>query len=58
MSEESIESVTKLNNLFAPIFVNHCTLPDVNFNGHWLINNDISIPKKVINIYIFYILNQ
>ena len=29
-----------------------------NFNGHCLINNNISIPKKVINLYISYILNS
>ena len=31
-------------------------LPDINFDGHCLINI-ISIPKKVINIYISYALN-
>ena len=30
----------------------------INFNGYCLINNNISITKKVINIYISYILNQ
>ena len=29
----------KSNSLFAPILVNHYILPDVNFNGHCLINN-------------------
>ena len=29
----------------------------MNFNGHCLIKNDISIPKKVINLYISYTLN-
>ena len=38
-------------------FVDHYVLPDINFNGHCLINNNISIPKKVINLYISYILN-
>ena len=28
----------------------------MNFNGHCLIKNDISIPKKLINLYIFYTL--
>ena len=42
----------------APIFVDHHVLQDINFNGHCLINNNITIPKKVINIYISYILNQ
>ena len=38
-------------------FVDHYVLPDINFNGHCLINNNISIPKKVINLYISYILS-
>ena len=58
MSEESIENITKSNSLFAPTFFNHYILLDVNFNWNCLINNNISIPKKVINTYIFYILNQ
>ena len=29
----------------------------MNLNGHCLINNNSSIPKKVINLYIYYILN-
>ena len=28
----------------------------MNFNGHCLIKNYISIPKKLINLYIFYTL--
>ena len=31
---------------------------DINFNGHSLINNNIFIPKKVINLYVSYILNK
>ena len=57
MSKESIEKITKSDSLFAPNFFNHFLLPDVNFNGHGLINSNISIPKKVINLYISYILN-
>ena len=57
MSEESIENMTKSNNLFAPAFVNHYILPDVQFNGHCSIKNNISIPKK-LNLYISYIVNQ
>ena len=41
----------------APTFVDHYVLPDINFNGHCLIKNNISIPKKVMNLYISYILN-
>ena len=57
MSEENIENITKSDSNFAPNFVNHHLLPDINFNGHSLINNNISILKKVINLYISYILN-
>ena len=49
MSEESIENIAKSDDNFAPTFINHL-FPDINFNGHCLINNNISIPKKVINI--------
>ena len=45
ISEESIAST----------FVDHYLLPGVNFNGHCLISN-ISIPEKVINLYISYTL--
>ena len=57
MSEENIENITKSDSNFAPTFVDHHVLPDINFNGHSLINNDISIPKNVINLYISYILS-
>ena len=57
MSEENIENITKSDSNFAPTFVNHHVLLDINFNGNCLINNNISIPKKVINLYISYILN-
>ena len=56
MSEENIENITKSDSTFAPTFLDHHLLPDINFNGHCLINN-IHILKKVINIYIFYTLN-
>ena len=49
MSEENIENITKSDSNFAPAFVDHL-LRDININGHCLV--DISIPKKVINIYI------
>ena len=51
MSEENIEIITKSDSNFAPTFVNHHVLPDINFNGQCLINN-IYITKKVIKIYI------
>ena len=49
MSEENIENVTKSDSNFAPTFLDHHVLPDINFDGHCLINNNISIPKNVIN---------
>ena len=56
MSEESIENIAKSDSSFAPTFVDHSSLPDTNFNGHCLIKNNISIPKKMINLYISYTL--
>ena len=56
MSEENIENITKSDINYAPTFVDHHLLPDINFNGHYLINN-IYIPKEVITIYISYTLN-
>ena len=58
MSEENIENITKSESNFAPTFVDHCLLPKMNFNGHCLIKNNISIPKKVINLYISYTLSS
>ena len=57
MSEENVENKTKLHSNFARIFVDHHVLPDINFNEHCLINNNVSIPQKVINLYISYILS-
>ena len=37
MSEENIEIVTKSNSNFAPTFVDHHVLSDINFNGNCLI---------------------
>ena len=57
MSEEYIENITKSDSNFAPTFVDNHLLQDIIFNGHCLIHNNISIPKKVINLHISYILN-
>ena len=56
MSEENIDNITKSNSNFAQTFVDHHFLPDINFNGHCLIN-DIYIFKKVINLYTSYTLD-
>ena len=57
MSQE-IENITKSDKSFASSFVNHNLLPDANFNSHCLMKNNISIPKKVINLSICYTLTQ
>ena len=54
MSEENIVNLTKSDSNFAPTFVDHHLLPEVILNGYCLIKNNISIPKKVINLYICY----
>ena len=51
MLEKSIENITKSESNFAATFVDHYLLPDMNFNGHCLIKNNISTPKKVIHLY-------
>ena len=53
--KENIENVTKSDSNFAPTFVDHHLLPHFNFNEHCLIKNNISIPKKLINLYISFI---
>ena len=58
ISEESTENITKSDSNFAPTFVDHHVLPDTNFTGDCLIKNNISIPKKVINLYISYTLGH
>ena len=57
MSEENIENIIKSDNNFATSFVDDHVLPDINFNGHCLINNNnISILKKSNkSIYLLYI---
>ena len=51
MSEEIIENITKSDSNFTPTFADHRSLPDINSNRHCLMKNGISIPKKVINLY-------
>ena len=52
MSEESIKNPPGSDNNFSPSLVNPCPLPDLKFNRHCLINNNISVFRKVINRYI------
>ena len=56
MSKENVENMTKSDSNFAPTFADHHLLPGMIFNGHCLIKNNISIPNKVINLYISYTL--
>ena len=45
MSAESLENITKSARNFAPTFVDHPLLADMNFNRHCLIKNNIYILK-------------
>ena len=54
MSEESTENITKSDSNFAPTFADHHLLPDMNFNVHCFIKNNISVLRKVMNLYISY----
>ena len=57
MPEQNIENRTKPGNTFAPSFADNHLLPEIIFNGYCLINNSISISKKLLNLYISYTLN-
>ena len=57
MSKGSIENITASGNSFASNLVNYYLLPDAKYNGRCLINNNIFVPRKVINAYISYILD-
>ena len=57
MLEENIKKITKSDTNFAPTFFDHHILPDRNFNRNCLKKKKFSIPKKVINLCIFYELN-
>ena len=46
MSENNIENTTKSGSNFAPSFVDHHVLHNINFNENCFTNNKISIPKK------------
>ena len=54
MLEENIENITKSSSSFASTFVDHHLLPDMDFIEQYLRKNNISIPKKVINLYVSY----
>ena len=54
--KKKIKNITKSDSNFAPIFVDHHLLPDINFNGP-CIRNNISLPKKVESLYISFILH-
>ena len=57
MLEESIENITKSGSNFASNFFDNHLVLDMNFHGHCLMENNIYIPKKVINLYISYTLS-
>ena len=41
MSGGSIENITKSDSKFEPIFLDHHFLPDMNFNGCYLVKKEI-----------------
>ena len=57
MSDKNLKNITKSDSKFSPTFVDHHVLPNINLKGHCLINN-ISIPKKVINILYIRFYNE
>ena len=57
-SEENIEKSAKSESNFPPTLVDHHLLSHMTFNGHYLVKNSISIPKRVTNLYISYEITQ
>ena len=57
MTEENIQNIAKSDSNFASTFVEHHILQEIIFNGHCLMKNNIFIPKKITNLYIFCKLN-
>ena len=54
MSEESIENLTTSDNVFELNLVNSYPLSLAEFGGKCLVNINIPVFKKVINLYICY----
>ena len=54
MSEESIENLTTSDNVFELNLVNSYPLSLAEFGGNYLVNINIPVFKKVINLYICY----
>ena len=55
---ENIENITTSDNTFAPNFVNFYPLSHAKFGGNCLVNSNIPVLKKVINLYISYTLDR
>ena len=49
-----LKNITESDSNFEPTCADHHLLPDMNFNGHCLMKNNISIPKKVIYVYFLH----
>ena len=49
---KSNENLFQSDSNFAQTFIDHHVLEYINFNGHCITKYNISIPKKVINLYI------
>ena len=54
MTEENIQNIAKSDSNFTSTFVDHHILQEIIFNGHCLMKNNIFIPKKITNLYIFW----
>ena len=48
-SEESPENITESDSNFAPTFVDHPPLPDINFNVYCVLKNNTSVSKEGLN---------
>ena len=51
ISEKSIKNTSESNNTFAPSLINSDPLPDVKLNGNCIINSNIFVFRKVINLH-------
>ena len=53
-SEESIKNPPGLDNTVDQSLINSYLLPDVKLGGNCLMNSNISVLRKVVNLYISY----
>ena len=56
-SKESIKNATWYDNTIASSLINSYPLPDAKFGGNCLINNNISVFRKITNLHLSYTLD-